>query len=135
MRKCMFKLFALCIMFGGLIVLTSENTVTKATDNCRADYDSCLDECLNTSGGSSCRLGCFQTFSQCKEQIITDMEDVIEANNGGALPVLGEYELCMSQLNTCPLLPMDEDPMTLEDMVYCLEQRHEQKIACLSLLP
>jgi hypothetical protein len=129
-KRSLYKLFALFVMSFALAILTLDHNVT-ATDNCRADYETCVGSC---SGNADCERGCFSSFSQCEEAIFTDMEQTVLdyfGENGQPLPDLGSYRACMRSCPNCTI-PFPDGPD--EDDVSCVEAKVACKIDCLAMI-
>lgn len=67
MKKCIFKLFALCLMLGGLVFLSAENRLTASADDfgCYGDYQVCLNNCAGSSDPYSCSSNCGDGYNEC----------------------------------------------------------------------
>jgi hypothetical protein len=68
LAKCFLRLFALVIMFGGLMILISGQKASA--DGCDTAYSSCVYDCQLRSTSSSdfliCRRGCDMSYEACR---------------------------------------------------------------------
>lgn len=66
LAKCILRLFALCIMFGGLMILTSSQRV--AAEGCDTAYGDCIYNCTNLQGRpyEQCQPECDRAYEMCR---------------------------------------------------------------------
>lgn len=138
LTKCLFKLFALCVMFGGLITILPENKV-KADSDCFQQYSDCgviCDDPMQTppSQRDQCLHTCFYGYGTCRNDEFLNQEGEVigELEENQQIPDFSAYRRCMSSCHHCPLIPVSE-PVTEED-VQCVDNFVGCKISCLSML-
>ncbi|MDX6694688.1 MAG: hypothetical protein QOF02_2291 [Blastocatellia bacterium] len=99
--KCMVRLFALALMLGALMVVSSEKNV-KASDDCGFAYGSCQDNCnINFATDATQRFACLQGCDSSYADCIGD-----EPN---PYPVVSRYRMCISACMSMCGNPLNDD--------------------------
>lgn len=80
--KCISKLLAVCIMFGGMTILSSGKSVKASMlFGCGIEFHNCLDAC---GGDAQCKAACDDAYAGC----ISDSPDpypIINRTRSGCL--------------------------------------------------
>jgi hypothetical protein len=78
-KKCIFKLFALCMMFGGLVFLLAGNQLKASADDdfgCYGNYQVCLNNCAALPDPYSCSSNCGGGYNECIWMFPVDNTDI-----------------------------------------------------------